>query len=356
MLNTISISIIVPFYNSKKYISACLKNLINQKFDFNFEIILINDGSKDGGEKELVNFKNYNIKLFTLKKNLGPSAARNLGIKNAKGKYIFFLDVDDEIAPNTLSELYKYTLNKNYDFIFCDYKRIFKKINMRKNKFNYCSNKIFNNNEIKRGMINQIHYNNLGHQGLFGINGRLIKASLIKDNNIFFEEKLRYLEDETFAWDILSFTKKCKYVRKQFYIYNVNPSTNSAVSQGLNKNYPISNFKLNRLHIEKCLLKKKFSKKQIKIYTQQAFIFYIITALISYSRSIFLGKINKKVGFINRRRMINKIIKDKEVSKAITNYKCGTNENKMIPFAIKTKSLKLIEINCNLRAKELIKL
>ena len=93
-----SISVIIPFYNSSLHIKNCLENLIKQDFDEPFEIIMINDGSKDNSLKKLKEFQNnLEIKLLTNKSNYGPAFARNLGIKEAKGEYLFFLDVDDKI-------------------------------------------------------------------------------------------------------------------------------------------------------------------------------------------------------------------------------------------------------------------
>ena len=99
----IAVSIIVPFYNAKKNLASCVQNICNQKFNHNFEIILVNDGSTDTSYKKLKQkFKIKNLKLFSYKKNKGPAAARNFGLKKAEGEYIFFLDVDDKIERNTL--------------------------------------------------------------------------------------------------------------------------------------------------------------------------------------------------------------------------------------------------------------
>ena len=76
-----------------------------------------------------------NVKIFTLSKNSGPSVARNIGIKKAKGKYLYFLDSDDTIEANTLSKLYKAASEKNYDIIFADKKRIEKTKDQRQNIF-----------------------------------------------------------------------------------------------------------------------------------------------------------------------------------------------------------------------------
>ena len=70
---------------------------------------------------------------------------------------------------------------------------------------------------------------------------------------IYFEERLRYLEDEIFIWDLLAVVKKIGYIRKQHYIYNVNPNLSSGIIAGLNANFDISKFKIIKSHIQNSL-------------------------------------------------------------------------------------------------------
>ena len=69
----------------------------------------------------------------------------------------------------------------------------------------------------------------------FGLTGRLIKRSLIEKNKIRFEKKLRYLEDDTFMWDVLSHAKNVRYIKKQLYSYYIHTNVNTALSEGINK-------------------------------------------------------------------------------------------------------------------------
>ena len=93
--STPKVSIIVPVYNVKKYITQCIDSVLNQEY-INIELILIDDGSNDGSEIICEEYaqKDDRIKVIH-KKNEGQSIARNLGIDIASGKYIFFLDSDD---------------------------------------------------------------------------------------------------------------------------------------------------------------------------------------------------------------------------------------------------------------------
>ena len=104
------ISVIIPVYNTEKYIENCLNSVKNQTMK-DFEIILVNDGSTDNSEnfikKWIDNNKGINVSYF-YKENGGLSSARNYGISKATGKYIMLLDSDDYIDKNLFKELEKY--------------------------------------------------------------------------------------------------------------------------------------------------------------------------------------------------------------------------------------------------------
>ena len=195
MKENYAISVIVPFFNSKKDILNCIETLKNQDIKEKIEIIFVDDCSSDDTSSIVKKSNLINYKLITLNKNLGPSAARNKGLIESKGEYIFFLDVDDSILSSTLRKLYSNASIGDYDLVFCDKKRIHDKINFRENIFAFDSNKEFNYKDITleiKKRVTDPEYT----VGVAGCHGKLIKKSIIERNNIFFEDKLRFLEDE----------------------------------------------------------------------------------------------------------------------------------------------------------------
>ena len=162
------------------------------------------------------------------------------------------------------------------------------------------------------------------------------------------------MDDETFAWDVLSFVRNARYIRKQLYSYYVYPNITTAVSAGLDRGFPISNFKLAQHHVKSSLKQRGFSTKDIEKLGDQAFIFYIITALVSCSRCMFNGKVNFENGIKCCRKVIDKIIADPDVKRAIKNYSCLKGESQWIPRAIAWCSRRFLEFACNKRAKELV--
>ena len=355
MSENLAISVIIPFFNASKKIFNCLKSLEEQDIKENIELIFIDDFSEDNTSKIIQSYglsKNY--KIISLNKNLGPSGARNKGIKEAKGSYIFFQDADDLISFDALSKLYKSAKEKNYDLVFCDKKRIHNNINHRENIFAFKTDKIFDYDEITLEIKKRITDPDYT-VGVAGCHGKLIKRSIIKDNKIFFEEGLRFLEDEIFIIDILGHSKKIKYLKDQLYTYFINPNDSTGRSDAFNHPFPIENFKIMADHIKISLKNRKLDTGEITKYSNQALIYYSIYTLVSYSLCIFRGKVDFENGKKKRKNIITDLINDNLVSIAIKGYKRSKTESYLIPLAIKFKSKKFLELFCNLRAKNLLK-
>lgn len=105
------ITVIINVYNGEKFISKCLDCIVNQTYK-NLEILIINDGSTDNTLSICKSYKDKRIKVITTE-NKGLSLSRNIGIENAKGKYLYFIDVDDWIELDTIE--YLYDLCTKYD-------------------------------------------------------------------------------------------------------------------------------------------------------------------------------------------------------------------------------------------------
>ena len=124
MIKTFDFTIIITTYNSEKFIEKCIKSVLNQRYDLQqIEMIIIDDVSTDCTIEKIVNLNLENsfgmYHLLSTEVNSGPGAARNIGISKHKGSYVIFIDSDDEILPNALSELSAHT-STMADLIFFD--------------------------------------------------------------------------------------------------------------------------------------------------------------------------------------------------------------------------------------------
>ena len=152
-MNEPLVSIITPVYNAERFLSDTIKSVQNQTYK-NWEILLIDDCSKDNSAQIIKEFQKYDnrIKYIKLKKNSGASVSRNEGIRNAKGRFIAFVDSDDIWKPEKLEIQIKYMLKENLGFTFTSY-RYMKENGELTNKIAKASRKINYNGLLKNTII-----------------------------------------------------------------------------------------------------------------------------------------------------------------------------------------------------------
>lgn len=213
-------SIIIPLYNCEKFIAKCLLSVLNQNFN-NYEILIINDCSKDSSLKICTKYKEKypKIKIINQKINKGVSNSRNLGIKSSIGEYIIFLDSDDYLEKFSLYKLSKFIeKNKNADTIVTPHNA-----NSDGKFFNKKITKI-NNNDNKIKYINEIPY-------FIGYCWRFVtKRRFLEINKIFFLDDARQFEDEEFVCKLLLFSKSIVFFNKKYYFKELQGHTSLATT------------------------------------------------------------------------------------------------------------------------------
>ncbi|SFE21566.1 glycosyltransferase [Peptostreptococcus sp. D1] len=117
------VSVILPAYNSGKYIKSCIDSILNQSYE-NFELIIVDDGSIDDTQEIISDYVDKKIK-YIYQNNKGVSSARNTGIKNASGELVTFIDADDMMSKYQLEIMAKYFCD-GVDMVMCRYHRFSK--------------------------------------------------------------------------------------------------------------------------------------------------------------------------------------------------------------------------------------
>lgn len=215
----IEVSIIVPVYNAEKYIEKTLESVVNAcKSKNKIEIICVNDGSIDNSKDVIVEFikKNKNIKTILInKENTGVSKTRNIGIENASGKYIMFLDADDELKNNAIDEVIK-TLNSysNIDAILFNYTYVRKSGKVKK--------RIIFEQQDDFLPIEKIYNESICKNELNNVWQFAISRKFIIDNKIKFKSEYSIGEDLLFNLEIFSNNPNIYYLNKLLYHYNYN--------------------------------------------------------------------------------------------------------------------------------------
>ena len=206
------ISIIVPVYNVEKYLPRCVDSILNQTFT-NFELILVDDGSTDRSGIICDQYKKRDNRIKVIHKiNEGVSKARNIGISEAKGRYIEFIDSDDWIERSLLEDTLKQIRIDNSDIIFFGILYEDEDDNLIKEK-KYVRDEVIEKEKSKLAI-------ELYNKDLFGYTWcKLFKNRIIKDNNILFNNDISYCEDEEFTCRYFKYVKKISICSNTYYHY-----------------------------------------------------------------------------------------------------------------------------------------
>ena len=201
-MNNPLISIIIPAYNVEQYLTACLSSIEQQTYQ-NFEAILIDDGSKDstGDICDAIAAKDNRFKVIH-QKNQGVSAARNVGIGEANGEYICFVDSDDKLLKDFLKGF-----GLNYDISIQGY---LLQEGEKKSQISYREFLSFDN-------IAKVYCLNDIHNAPFS---KLCRTEIIKKNNIRFPDGISFSEDTIFFLQYIKYCKSIHISNKYNYVYN----------------------------------------------------------------------------------------------------------------------------------------
>lgn len=214
--NNEKVSVILPVYNAERYLERCLQSILNNTYD-NLEIICVNDGSTDRSMDILRKFADTDKRLVLINKvNGGVSSARNVGMEQASGKYIAFIDADDWIHMQYFEILLKLIQHANADLVICRY---IITDNFRKDK------------TIENQKVEET-YNWLDFNSFFRDEcaknfswGRLFRKEVI--DTIRFAKKVPLYEDKIFNIELICQKPELKIIvtEHKLYYYFVNPNS-----------------------------------------------------------------------------------------------------------------------------------
>lgn len=220
------LSFIIPVYNVEKYISNTLQSLINQT-EKGFEVIIVNDGSTDNTSivvNNLIKTKRLNNFKLINKENGGVSSAKNLGLKEAKGKYVIFLDGDDFVAPNLVEILLKQLNLKELDVICWGYNIVREdKTTVSKYFDKYCNlskNILTGKETLGKYLEKRLHICTIS---------AAYKRDLLIKNNLYFTEGCSSGEDVEFILKTIFSANKVFFVNDvlSYYLIREGSTTNS---------------------------------------------------------------------------------------------------------------------------------
>lgn len=240
------LSIIIPIYNVSQYIEQCISSLFISRYKDLFEIILVNDGSTDDSEmkcNEIVEKnKSYHIKIIS-KKNGGLSSARNTGIHNSQGEYLFFLDGDDFVDTKLFGDLLAKLAKFEGQVLMNNYK-----------EFNDLNNKYYMVNpeldspilETKdKNFFIQYIMNNL-QNSMWSAWKYIVRKDFVLENSLYFGENL-LCEDIDWTTRLLIAVDSISYSKNNFYIYRTNRKGSIINTNNLKKELDIVDISFNMI-------------------------------------------------------------------------------------------------------------
>ena len=328
------VSIIVPVYNGERYIDGCIDNLLKQTYN-NLEIIFVNDGSKDATKEILDRYveKDSRIKVIH-QNNTGPSGARNTGILNATGEYILFSDVDDEVEDNLVKDNVELARKNNADVVMFNFWYYFVDTDtMTPNAYNedFAGNgKQYFEKYLKKTMDTEI-YNAPWN--------KLIRKTLLTDNNIFFDERYSIIEDVIFSSNVIRISEKIVINSKRYYKYFVR-SSGSLITKFFENTYDCVLEAYNS-GMNYC---SRFTDNEIQ---KRCFDELLLKYTMPYLKQISLESsiTNKK-----KIELIRRIVLDSSMAEAIRNVEFH-GRKKIIATMIRRKKVKTICCYYRLLAK-----
>lgn len=208
------LSIIIPIYNAALYLHRCIDSILSQSFT-DYELLLIDDGSTDesGTICDEYATKDNRIRVFH-KVNGGVSSARNLGLDNAIGEWVYFVDADDEVMPNGIKKLYSF-VSPLVDLILAGY-QICSELGQNKFQDPPKLNTKYNASEAIQHIYFDSYYGYMGYLWC-----KLFRRHVIEEQHLRFNEKIFYNEDRLFIVQfICALDNDIQSTNEQVYIYH----------------------------------------------------------------------------------------------------------------------------------------
>lgn len=215
-MSNISISVLMPVYNSEKFLLETVQAVINQSY-IDWELILVDDGSTDNSKEICTKLMNDDKRIkYIFQENLGVSHTRNVALENAKGKYIVFVDSDDLIHEDYLKILINSIEKSNSDVSVCNFieRKISNTGKIEDITREFYPKEVMEMSEMKDYIMD------FGNSGLLNpLWNKIYKREIIENNNITFDEKVETGEDFIFNLQYFRKVKKISFIKDSLYYY-----------------------------------------------------------------------------------------------------------------------------------------
>lgn len=348
-----TVSIIIPVYNAEKFLDKAVKSALNQTHR-DIQLILVDDGSSDRSPEMCEEYRRADVRVLALsQKNSGPAAARNSGVRAARGEFVLFLDADDRLADNAVElMLAAYDLHRP-DMVLSGFSKLENTGEMIAQPVTFrpgdgpCLSPV---RELSK--TDAVAY--LRHFLRYPSNhlisycwARLYKLSIIRENNISANEGMRLFEDLVFNLEYLKYAEKTVFINENLYVYsmhNEHVSASMGIINGKSLLHDMEAFKDKVGGFLRRMGAGSISEAEIGKEIGHALVHYVIIFLIRSCRKITGG---------NRwqiRAEIEKLLDAPILRESLGHYSPLKGNSRLLPLLMKRGLIRPLMLYCNYRA------
>lgn len=299
-------SIIIPVYNAEMYLEETVESIMMQKFQ-DYECLLIDDGSQDESLQLMRKLaKKYSqIKIFS-HKNQGPAYTRNIGIENAEGEYLLFVDADDCLKPNILNVLYTELKERRTDVLCYGYEE-----REKKRTKSYAIDQTLcyrNREEVEKNIINILEKRLL----VASTCNKAYARELLLKYDLRLPEQLYLAEDLTFNIKVLEMAESYRFIPNIGYCY-IHRNEESLIKKYKKDKYQ----QLLEAHLEKSKCMRKYGKneEEVNLRIQMDY----VRMCFSCFMDLFLKDCSMMKG--EKKQYIKSILEEKRIEQSSVNRK-----------------------------------
>ena len=330
------VSIIVPVYNSERHLPSCIESAIGQSYE-NIELLLIDDGSTDGSGKLCDDYALGDCRIHVEHANNGgPASARNMGIAQSKGEFLFFLDSDDRIERNAIRLLVDNQQRTRADLVIGDFTIRHCGVQVADSTFLLPEDALLLRRDIIARTLEYLK-KPTAYAFLTYVWGKLFRASIIKDKKVFFNPGLRIFEDIDLNVRYLHHAGSVSYVKNKLYVYTSYPNPGIPA-------YPLG-YKpaLNTIHtfLSTCGVPAPTLQRDIG----NAHVYFAIRIMVALFRR------GQRISIWRTRALISTIVDDPDLRNSLKYYNPARGDSWTIPKLVRLKLVMVIMAVCLYKAR-----
>jgi glycosyltransferase involved in cell wall biosynthesis len=330
------VSIIVPVYNGERYLPSCVESAVGQSYE-NIELLLIDDGSTDGSGRLCDDYARQDSRIqVEHANNGGPASARNRGIAQSKGEFLFFLDSDDRIDRNAIRSLVDNQRRTAADLVIGDFTLRRLEIQAADSRFLFPEDVLLLRQDIIAQTLGYLK-KPTAYAFLTYVWGKLFRASIVKDQQVFFNPSFRIFEDIDMNVRYLYHADRVSYVKEKLYLYT-SYSNCGATTSGIHA-YPLG-YKSALHAIQSFLSACGVPAATIRSHIGNAHVYFAIRIMIALFRR------GHRISIWKTRALISLIVNDPDLRSNLRYYSPARGDSWTIPKLVRLKLATAIMAVC----------